>query len=612
MGIFISRTIQAIVAGLIILLSSQWALAGGIPSWGSQNTIHQHRAQPPRSYQPKARVIPRTGFSNMRSGFQPGATPGHSSAGYRTWEELLDAVWTWGISKYPVRAAATVRNSPLAQGNVAAQTYAIIVGTCRAINTGRYGDAAKGLADFQDKLMIIDVKSMRTLDLMMAAFLANTSLLPSHQRQQAVRGMLNMALLVFDQIQYTGRSYTLPVMYVFRNRINAALESYSGDELGLWFYSYSSGTMQRVRFDRKHAQFKNGLVSMIAHPGRFGNGKCAILELPGQGFACAGVPRFGSGKHGSGDGGGGVAGMPIPSDGRLKCMIAAVMAEGMHGQMSCMIKKASSLRRGMPQNPTQQKPEIKGVIDGVCGGRTGDESNDGNSPSTPPPDHKKAANAGEKIVNFVTKITKIFSKKPASSNTPASSPKPKFSKKEMDDLKDFSGNKKKPGLKQWKNKDMPTNGGTGCGDATNAVTRASALFSCTGSAGGGRLGDSHLVSGIHGVGPRSMPQPDFPGGLNGAKMSGLMSCTAQGGTLVRTSMDDKRCQQSMCAPNQSCACNGGGGRSTSSGMRRQEQLNPLRSNRGVTDPLPNTGVGGAPHVGGIPGEDPLGGAGGGQ
>jgi len=151
-----------------------------------------------------------------------------------------------------------------------------------------------------------------------------------------------------------------------------------------------------------------------------------------------------------------------------------------------------------------------------------------------------------------------------------------------------------------------------CGNSTNAVARANALFNCTG-AGGGAPSAGRALGGQNAPGTRSMPQPGS--GVGGGGMSGLMACAVQGGSLVRTSMNDRRCRQSMCAPGQSCSCNGGGG-GTPPVVRQQVQRtlnNPNNPNIGARDPRVGGAVGGAPRWGGPRGVgggfNPLGGKG---
>ena len=584
------------------------ARAGNMPGWSAPTV------QPSATQRQLKRVTPSHRTGNR---LQPAAMRSHPRVSqFQTWEQLWGAVWRSSRASAPVQAAATVRSHSICQGDMNSQIDSIVVQTVRAINARKNGDAARLLAQFQDKLLCLDVKSMWTLDFLMAAFMANASMLPSQQRNQAVKGMLNMMLLVFDQIQYTGRSYSLPVLFHMRGHVQRALANYSGHELGLWFYDYQSGAMQRYTFDQKQPQFSNGLMKMISVPARFANGACSITEMVGQGFKCGGIP-------GSKSGGGG-GGMPASAGGQLACMTAAASMSGVQGQMRCMVRSGGGGNSvGSWMSRARPSINMRGVLDGFCSGTTSE-------PPTPkvyeenPAEHSEsglcgpgtvcraAVNIWESVGSWLSGSSSDSSSGETASSGGSGRQLTEEQKRKLDDFSaadDAEDRRINREVEEWRKRTDPTRAGgasgmsaesSGCGASTNAVARANRLFSCTGT-GGGRPGSSGPLTGQNAPGARSMPAPGSSGG--GGGMSGLMACAVQGGSLVRMSMNDRRCQQSMCAPGQSCSCNGGGGSAPAAAQEQVQRtiFSPNRANIGARDPRPDSGVGGAPRWGGAGG-----------
>ncbi len=592
------------VVSVPVLIGTTWAAT--MPSWNAPKVQQSAEQQQLKPWAPPIRAGNRTQSTATR--FRPAIR-----SPFRTWEKLWAVIWWGSRVSAPVQSAVTVRNQSICRGDMNRQIGSIVEQTVRAINAGKDGDAAKLLARFQDRLMCLDIKSMWTIDFVMAAFMANASMLPPMQRDQAVKGMLNIALLVFDQIQYTGRSYSLPVFFYHRKQVSRALENYSGKELGLWFYDYSSGTMRRYTFDRKQPGFSNGLMAMISRPSRFANGACSITEMVGQGFRCNGVP-------GGKSGGGGGAGASASAGGQLSCMTAAASMSGMQRQMSCMAR-AGSGGNSVSSWMARARPSInmRGVLDDFCSGRTGE---DPVSPVDAASHDESLFDTAKKAWNDFT--TSLFSGSDSNAGQSGNNQKSGSSMTvDMDCVANSWGEESAKScttitLANFDNgssSNMPADGGTvdgtgGCRASTNAIARANRLFKCTGS--GGRPGSGGAggpLAGQNAPGTRSMPAPGSAGGAGG--MSGLMACAVQGGSLVRTSMNDRRCSQSMCTPGQSCSCNGGGG-SAPAEVRQQIQrtiFSPNRSNIGARDPRPDSDVGGAPRFGGAgdPATNPFGG-----
>ncbi len=609
-------SIRAVIAGFLAAsATAALAQAGNMPGWDGPAVQAPASQQQPRWATTPERTANRPQVTATRA--RPGASP------FRTWEQLWGAVWSRARS-IPIQTAATVRNHSVCRGDISDRIGTLAVQTARAINAGRDGDAARFLARFQDKLMCLNVKSMWGMDLTMAAFLAKATQLPARQRDQAMKGFLNMALLVFDQIQYTGRSYSLPVLYHTRGHVQRVLAGYSGQELGLWFYDYQSGAMQRHTFDQKNSQFRDGLLGMVSRPGRFAQGACSTTAMVGHGFRCRGI-RGGRARGWAGR-------MHATSGGRLACMTAAASAGGMQGQLRCMAR-AGGGGGSIGSWMARAKPSlnIRGVLDGFCSGATSEPPKLDEYEENPV-EHSEAKKKGW-WASFMDSLDIMETGGSDSSRggsgsagrsqgglrewTEADTESFLQENREREARARAMEQKKNYKLDEFKwqpgRDSSMSEDSSGCGDPTNAVARANRLFNCTGMGGGrpGSGGSTGPLVGQNAPGTRSIPQPGSAGGAGG--MSGLMSCAMQGGSLVRTSMNDRRCQQSMCAPGQDCACNGGGGSASPEvqGQVQRSVFSPNRPNIGARDPRPDSGVGGVPRWGGAggPAADPLGGKG---
>ncbi len=377
------RMIKSLGVMVVLLGIAGLAEAGNIPQWG-------------------------TGATAQRSSGPAGTAPGRPASvsrarkamGDRTWSSAWNSVWARLAPRYRVQAAQTVRSLRVCRGDMAAAIHSIVAGTIRSINQRRYGDAVRNIAAFQDRLMCLDARSMRNLDFIMAAFLARASMLPPREREKALKGALNLALLVFDQVQYTGRSSLLPVLHAMRKDIGKALATYDGKELGIWLHDYRSGAMQRQTFDQnRDRRFLNGLMAMIREPSRFGKGECSMLEMAAQGFSCGGMPGLGGGG-----GGGGGGGMPPTQAGQLGCMTAAAMQAGLHGQLSCMVKSGAGKGRF---DPNKGRPGLNvSVLDQYCAGKTSQDSGSGGKSDKSSAKHENATDVGEGVLDFFSRLLK--------------------------------------------------------------------------------------------------------------------------------------------------------------------------------------------------------------
>ncbi len=403
------------------------------------------------------------------------------------------------------------------------------------------------------------------------------------------------------------------MLHALRKDIGRALATYNGKELGIWLYDFRSGAMQRQTFDsHRDRRFLNGLMTMIGDPARFGRGECSLLEMSGQGFSCGG--RAGMGSSGGGGGGGG---MPPTQGGQLGCMTAAAMQAGQHGRLSCMVKHGGGKGRF---DPNKAHPALTvSVLDKFCAGKTSEDSDYGGFLNRWSSDHPNADDVGESI------LSRIFGwllggKQGNGSSGSGSGGGGKLRQWTEEDTRALLREQRQRNaamhqdrpLRQWTEEDTQAlleeqrkrnniqgsrgysadGAGTGaCSSATNAMVRANALFNCSGAGSGapGRLAGA----GPKGPGTRIMPAP----GSSGSGGGGLMACAVQGGGLVRTSMNDSRCQQAMCTPGQTCSCNGRGVSATPE-MREAARRSVFRPSRTLIRDSGPDGRGGIPGTGG--------------
>ncbi len=612
-----SRTTWTMLLAFLLVWLAGDVFAGNQPNWGTAPVAPRPVVQP-RQVQPRA----------------PGRnTPTIRNMNQRTraisWEGLWKLALEETTRKHPIRVAGSVADKsvcrvaggadivfgPSRAGNAnELGIRQLLVDFTRSLASRRYGDATRLLGLFQDRLLCLNTESVQALDMAFASYLqmAGAHLKPQ-ERDMAFRGAFNPALLVFDQIQYTGRSWTLPILYGQRTEIRSAMAGFDGKNMGLWFFDYRTGSLIRRTFDATDHRFLDGLLDAIQRPGRFGNGACSILEMAATGFNCGGVP-------GLGDGGGGGGGAAAPSgSGMLGCMTQAALASGMHGQMICMVRAAGGGNQVPDATPTLQING--GVLDQAC--VMSEDSDSGapawlgnyedGDPTQNAPKHQESPSAWnlfsqayDSADGFLAGISAgIDAVMNASDSSSASS-----SSSSASSASSSSSGGLKPGtdldslmydwdvgdqgdtsakLKWWpegSSQRTVDGGGGGCGDSTNAVNRVSALFRCSGAGGGGAAAVSGPSGGPAGTGPRGMPAPGGAG-ASGGGMSGAGVCSMQSGGTVRVRLLGKQCQSMMVGPDQEC----GGGAAPPEVIQsvRRSIFSPNRPMTGARDPRPTQG-----------------------
>ncbi len=616
------KTASLVAVITVLLFSAGEVQAGNQPTWGAKPVQPAFQPRPVRPAGPA--------YNRQAAGRQQVRQPR-----VITWEGLWTDALKEVLKKYPIQVAGSVRGKQVCQVGRRPSDVAlgparprnasdlgirqILIDYTRALDSRRYGDATRMLGLFQDRLLCLNVQSAQALDRAMASYLFLAArLLKGRERDMALRGAFNPVLLVFDQIQYTGRSWSLPMLYGNRSLLRRAMAGFDGKKMGLWFYDYRSGGLIRRTFDRSDRQFIDGLMTALSRPGRFGNGACSILEMAATGFNCGGIPGLG------GDGGGGGAAMPGRS-GMLGCMTQVAMSAGLHGQMSCLVRAGGGGQTVPDATPSLQ---VRGVLDQACtmseegeGGITlqkweDDPKNGAQHPESPDA-YDRFMNAYDKTPGFLAGVKAGFdavfydTPEPASTANAGSAGGRTISGEKLEAMTHFDDDRSPPALQNFpeggSSRRTVDGGGGGCGDATNAAARMASLFRCSG-AGAGAPDAGGAISGQAGTGPRSMPAPGSGGGMASGGMSGPGACSMQSGGSVNVGLLGRQCQSMLLGPDQSC---GGGTASPEiiQGVQRTI-FSPNRPGTGARDPRPGGAVGGAPAWGGggaAPGTSPFGG-----
>ncbi|GEM_PF-6994604 len=530
---------------------------------------------------------------------------------FSQWRPLWRFVWSATRRNYDMRPAPSVAGSPNCPADLGiGPIVERIIGTTYS---HRYGDAVHALGQFQRRLLCLDPDGAHGVDFALSAFNALAVRdLHGRERDEAVIGSFNAGLLAFDTVQYSGRSWWLPVMYHDYNTERSLIRRFPGTALGLWLYDVRDGRLHQLTFGRANPAVYRGLMRAFAHPGVFGQGDCSLLGMAGTGFVCGGGggDNRWMGGGGGGAGGGGGSGMGGGSGAGLSCMVSAAMNTGSLGTLSCMVRAGGLGGTRIPVTATSHL-QIQGVFDTQCAQNDGS----GKAPRLPDYDKTKAgsehADAKEShwydaVLNFIHDLNFVnggsggggSSSSSGSQSKPPPEPQPgQVGYGQMKAARDAYFDRQraklnKHGLKKFKNKGGHAvnggvaGGGSGCGgNGTNAAARVAALFACTGtgSARGGMSASGPRFPGAGGGGPLSMPGP-AAGGVGAP--SGLLSCAMQGGRLVRAGVHDRRCQQTDCAPGASCSCNGSGGPGQAAAIGaagRRAVSSPNNANWGAID-----------------------------
>lgn len=507
----------------------------------------------------------------------PARTEAQSTSG---WEPHYDAAWARANTYYRIRAASTVTSDPSCQGDLALQ--ARIKELVRAVGDKRYGDATRLLGEVQDKTMCLDLEGARGVEFALAGFVhraANN--LSGAPLDTAVHGALNAGTLVFDELQYTRRSWWLPMMNHHANKLAPVIARFPKAELGFFAYDWSRNTLSR-------AGDPSLMASSMRDFSNYGDGSCSMLEMAGAGFKCKG---WAGAAGGGGKGGAGAkGGMPsVPGGGgSVSCIATAAQSSGARGQLGCAAKAIA----GMTFDPRTATPQTL-LAQGAAGGSPGirdprcalseDAGNGGTQ--TDPEAAKKEPSNWEKIKDTAAKavgiavdvVVSVFDKTPPV----ISDLKPLASAEGADavrgGLQMLQANAAREallsddGIKDYYDKregrvvtDPQANkrtvdgfrgplgggGGGSCGRGSNAARRAHALYDCV--TGGTPIptnrGPNNPI-----VGMRDPDQVQ-------TKPTGALACMVNGGDMPRASFDDPKCAAARCAQGAtSCPCNQPGG-----------------------------------------------------
>jgi hypothetical protein len=508
-------------------------------------------------------------------GFQPGTgTPDLKSTearqaqekGFHDWKELWHSVWERSNERYAIRAASTVGHLPQCQGEL--KIGPVVEKTINAVEQRQYGEATKLLGQYQDRLQCVTPEGARGLDHALSAFFYLTlTELPPAQQRIVVHGAFNLGLLTFDQIQYTGRSWWLPVMHHHRNAVIQHLRAgYEGRELGLWFYDTPAAALIYHGFDAGQTgsdALTGPMFAAFGNPGQFAGGECDLLTMAGADFHCTQSAAAGLGGGGGGGGGGMGA---AAGGGTMACVIAAAQSTGHHGMLTCMARAGGGgTMRHAPSAHTG--PTIRGVLDNQCAMHSGgDQSSTAEeAPAHISSDEEMEANVQEmlkEILRLAQERQRILREQGVGGR-----------KVEIGPLTGRRG--------------MPAPGQEGtCADGTNAAQRVASLFACTGGSGFG--GTS---AGLPEDGGATVSYPAPGATTGGTGLSEMIACSMQGGGLIRSDPTDERCTVMTCPQgSETCSCDGdaggrGPGRMEAKAERELREFREGGGRRGaITDP----------------------------
>lgn len=497
----------------------------------------------------------------------PSALHAQKAARIRSWEPLWDACFARASSYYRIEAAATAVGDPACAGELGISP--LVKATVRAVAAGKYGDATRDVGLFQSRTLCLTREGARGVEHALSSFVHRAlKELPAKQQRIAVHGALSLGMLSFDQMQYSRRSYWLPMVKFNQTKLRALISGYPEAELGLLAYDFDRGLLVR-------AGTMDAAVASMQRFESFGDGSCSMLELAGKGYAC---PRGGAadGKPGASSGA-----MPtaVPA-GAFQCTVDAARSTGTRGMLSCMGKAIAGMTidpKTSPQSLTSTQP---GVRDPSCALSEGE---DGVEPADPDTKQKEPT-AWEKIKDVaatakdiaIAVFVAVFDKTPpvVSDVAPLASAEGADAErgalqaaqeannlKQLGETGDVDAYYKareqrvttdpQAGTKRTYGGDGPLggSGGGACGRGSNAANRAKALYQC--SSGGMQLSRVPKK-----VGPGGSPTILRTTGEEGGSVSGAMACIAQAGDMTRTSPTDAKCAAMKCEQGHTCPCNG--------------------------------------------------------
>lgn len=504
----------------------------------------------------------------------------------QTWDALWDVTWKRAAFYYRMQAAPTTLQDPTCQGNLGFDV--LVKNTIQAVALKKYGDATRFMGQFQDRSLCLSREGARGLEFALAMYVHRAvTVLPPQQAQVAVMGVMNLGLQTFDQLQYTGQSWWLPMVNVDFGRIQPLMAGYPRAELGLWMYDFRRGMMVQ-------SGLPDGMDRVLWSMQRldnFGRGSCMLLDMSATGFVCPDAAG-GGGKGGS-------AGMMTPPGGiptsGVTCVLDSVKASGVRGQFACMSKAIAGMTidpRTSPADLAKQASQQPGIRDKFCalseeaGGTAGTE-NTKETPTKEPGAWDKIKDAAGKVKDVVAGVlSAVFDKTPpvVSDAAPLASPEgadaargalqmlqQKSAMQNYDDTGDIEAYYKQresrvttdpqanKGRVVGSDPMNPGSGGLCGGNGSNAAARAKALYQC---AMGPEMTARQPMGGTGGVrnpgSPFPTPNPTIalidPSQAAGP-IPGAMSCLLESGDLARNGPNDPKCAAMRCMQGEVCPCN---------------------------------------------------------
>ncbi len=509
----------------------------------------------------------------------------------QTWDALWDVTWKRAAFYYPIQAAPATLTDPTCQGNLGFDV--LVNNTIQAVALKKYGDATRFMGQFQDRSLCLTREGARGLEFALAMYVHRAvTLLPPQQAQLAVMGVMNLGMQTFDQLQYTGQSWWLPMVNIDYGRIQPLMAGYPRSELGLWMYDFRRGMMVQ-------SGLQDGIDRVLWSMQRldnFGRGSCMLLDMSATGFVCQDA------AGGDGKGGSGAMMAPpggIPASG-VACVLDSVKASGVRGQFACMSRAIA----GMTPDPrtagadlAKQASQQPGIRDKFCalsdeaGGTAGTETTTKATTTSEPGKWEKFKDAAGKVADVVVSVVvAVFDKTPpvVSDVAPLASTGgsdlgrgvlqilQEKSALNNNELGTEAGNEAymkqregrvttDPQANQGRTINDPANPGGGCGGSasSNAAARAKALYQCTMGSDMTMRQPGAGMGGVRNPGsPSPTPNPTialFDPSQAAGPIPGAMSCMMQAGDLARNGVNDQKCAAMRCMQGEVCPCNRGSG-----------------------------------------------------
>lgn len=533
------------------------------------------------------------------------------------WQRLWRDVWGVSAALYDVQPAANVQGDKACQATVPIGQS--VEQHIRAMFLQKHGDVLRHMGEFQDRLLCLTLDGVQGVEMALAMYTTlalSDSKLSAVQKKAVVQGTFNLGVLAFDQFQYTGYSWWVPVIDHHNREVRQLLRDYPMQTLGLWFYDFPRGRLVQVKPRSSLNDPLGELLDAFDDPRRFARGACGLLAMADESFVCSEALRasadpavarstqaaIAAAKSGSRAGAAGTAGATTNND-PVACAMRAVAASNTSysGWLSC-VSRATRIGQGTIADFVASNYLQAGIPNNQCALRQ-----DGGATPKPKSTSEKLKELEQRLDARNENVKKLAGevKDLPPAIEPARSPYlgiPKAMKQIYDAVTPFKKaaeraedqnyrteegwrDRNRPGTSTDNKMQTPDGtGGGSCGDATatNAALRMQALYQCSGGASPG----DRVAGALGGHGPQSMPQPDQAG--RGA--SGPIACLLQGGGLVRSGVTDLSCRQKTCPPDQTCACEGL--RDIQVDVNLMNEFN--NPNLGAKDPAPwnDTGRGG--------------------